>query len=104
MKKTFNQLTLGDYSDQKYTIDNLQQGFIPYDVTHVMATKINCDMCKKDFNESETYQAKIKKIENGLVLVADLCHGCFMTNVGEKLGSRSWKKWNQESRKYVTAE
>lgn len=104
MIKIINQLTLGDFSDQKYTIDNLQQGFIPYNVTHNMATKINCDTCNKDFNESETYQAKIKKIENGNVLVVDLCHGCFMANIGDKLKSRSWKKWNVDSKKYVNAE
>lgn len=107
MKKLIllEQKTLTEYvpKDQKYIIDYLHNPHIPLFPLLVMATKINCDMCKKDFNESETYQAKIKKIDNGNVLVSDLCHGCFMSAIGDKV-PRVWKKWSTETKKYVNAE
>lgn len=107
MKKIIliEQKTLTEYvqKDQKYIIDYLHKPFNPLIPLVVMATKINCDMCKKDFPESETYQAKIKRIDNGNVLVTDLCHGCFMGQIGDKV-PRLWKKWSTNDRKYVNAE
>lgn len=103
--KLFNQLSLGDFSDQKYIIDNLQQGYIPFTVMHVMATKINCDVCAKDNNEDETYQIKAKSRSTGGVLVFDLCHGCFMNETGTFAKvPRKWKKWSKDKGSYVSAE
>lgn len=80
----------------KYIIDNLPVFINPRFHRVIMATKITCDVCKKDFAEDQTYEVKAKSRNTTATLIVDVCHECFVKP--ESLFSnipRAWKKWKQ---------
>ncbi len=70
-----------------------------------MAKLVQCDVCQKNVNEENSYELKLRKSDTGLTKASDICHDCCKEKgILDTMANRTWKKWNQTSKKWVTPE